>query len=71
MLVASPAPSEGVRADVALSPDPPVGSFPMFDWSRLEDLAETGYRFATRSIERWRQSSVACRRGSRGLPRSA
>jgi predicted acylesterase/phospholipase RssA len=62
MLVASLAHSEAVRADVDLYLDPPVASFPMFDWSRLEELAETGYRFAARSIERWRHSSVACRR---------
>ena len=51
-----------VRADVDLYLDPPVTGFPMFDWSRLEELAETGYRFALRRIEQWRHSSVACRR---------
>jgi lysophospholipid hydrolase len=62
MLVASLAHSERVRADVDLYLDPPVTGFPMFDWSRLEELAETGHRFALRRIEQWRHSSVACRR---------
>lgn len=62
MLVASLAHSQAVRSEVDLYLDPPVARFPMFDWSRLEDLAETGYRFAAQSIERWRRSSVACQR---------
>lgn len=62
MLVASLAHSERVRAEVDLYLDPPVTGFPMFDWSRLEELAETGHRFALRRIEQWRRSSVACRR---------
>jgi predicted acylesterase/phospholipase RssA/CRP-like cAMP-binding protein len=62
MLVASLAHSAAVRNDVDLYLDPPVGRFAMFDWSQLDELAETGYRFASERIEQWRRSSVACRR---------
>ena len=62
MLVASLAHSEAVRAEVDLYLDPPVGRFAMFGWAQLDDLAETGYRFAIRRLEQWREASVACQR---------
>jgi predicted acylesterase/phospholipase RssA len=60
--VASLAHSEAVRRDVDLYLDPPVGRFAMFGWTQLDELVETGYRFAIRRIEQWRQTSVACQR---------
>jgi predicted acylesterase/phospholipase RssA len=38
------------KADLWL--EPPVGGYSTFDWSKIDEIAETGYRYAAEVIER-------------------
>jgi predicted acylesterase/phospholipase RssA/CRP-like cAMP-binding protein len=42
---------ELVRDNADLWLEPPVGAFSTFDWSKMDELAEVGYRYAAQKLE--------------------
>lgn len=45
--------AEAVKASADLYLQPPTHGISLFDWSALDELAETGYRYTMEQLEQW------------------
>jgi NTE family protein len=42
-----------VAADIDLAINPPIGAFGMFEWDRLDEIADAGYQAARQALSQW------------------
>ena len=49
---------ENVTASIDLMLNPAIEGFGMFDWDRLDDIADAGYECARAAIEHWNGGAI-------------